>query len=173
MNEETGEFDVVDNSEETVGGMITDVQRKSTRSNQTMAIATISDMYGSMEVVAFPRDYEKNRTVLVPDEKVLITGRVSWDEQRGAKLIVSKVQRLEEVPRKLWIRFKNREAYDKAENDLINLLKSSDGKSSVVIYLDEEKQMKAFPKNLTVDLSGELYEKLIAIYGDEQIKVTY
>ncbi len=173
-DEETGDIKLSDGTEVSIGGMIVDVQKKTTRNNQLMAILNLSDIYGSMEVVAFPRDYEKNRAYLVPDEKVLITGRVSYDEQRGgAKLIASKVQRLDDIPGKLWIKFKTKSQYDACEQNLLNILKSSDGKSSVTIYIEEGRLINNLPRNISVDLSGDLYARLISIYGDEQVKVTF
>ncbi|MBR6359155.1 MAG: DNA polymerase III subunit alpha [Lachnospiraceae bacterium] len=171
-DEETGEAKVTDGSNEVIGGLISEVTRKTTRTNQTMAFITLSDLYGTAEIIVFPRDYEKNRQILVPDEKVLIRGRISSDD-RGTKIIASDIRRLDDFPGKLWIRFKNRAAYDTEEAALFDLLKDSDGNSSVVIYLDEEKARRDLPKNMTVDLKGDLLEVLVKRYGEEQVKVTY
>ncbi len=173
-DEETGDVKLADNAEASVGGMIVDVQKRTTRTNQPMATATLSDLYGSMEVVLFPKDYERNRVYLMPDEKVLMTGRVSYDERSGgAKLLVSKIQRLDDIPGKLWIKFKNKPQYDACESNLLSILKASDGRSSAIIFLEEEHQMYTLPKNLSVDLSGDLFDRLVAIYGEEQVKITY
>ena len=63
--------------------------------------------------------------------------------------------------------------FEKTEEELISMLKSSDGKSDVVIYLDEEKQMRKLGRSMSVDLSGDLAERLSERFGKDQIKVTF
>ncbi|MBP5249390.1 MAG: hypothetical protein J6Z46_05220 [Lachnospiraceae bacterium] len=103
---------------------------------------------------------------------MLIRGRVSSDD-RGTKIIASDIKRLDDFPGKLWIRFKNRAAYDAEEAALFDILKDSDGNSPVVIYLDEEKARRDLPRNMTVDLKGDLVDVLVKRYGEEQVRVTY
>ncbi|MCR5823059.1 MAG: DNA polymerase III subunit alpha [Lachnospiraceae bacterium] len=172
-DEETEEIKLNDGQNVVIGGMITEVTRKVTKNNTTMAFLKLEDLYGNIEVVVFPRDYEKNRNVLAADEKVLIKGRVSTDEERGAKVILSEISRLDEIPGKLWVRFKNMEEYNKAEKELIDILKTADGKSDVVIFLDEEKQMKKLGRSMSVDLGGDLPDRLAERFGKEQIRVTF
>ncbi len=172
-DEETGEIKVTDGQNVTIGGVITVVTRKVTKNNQTMAFVTIEDIYGVCEIIVFPRDFEKNRKLLVTDEKVMIKGRISIDEERGAKIILSEIERLDEIPGKLWIRFKNMEEYGKAEQELHEILKKSDGRSDVVVYLDEEKQIKKMSRSMSVDLSGDLADRLKEKYGSEQIRITF
>ncbi len=172
-DEETGEIKVSDNQNVSIGGLITEVTRKVTRSNQTMAFLKLEDLYGNVEILVFPKDYEKYRSLLVEDEKVLIKGRVSTDEERGAKIILSTIDRLDSIPGKLWVRFKNMAEYENSEKELLEILKGSDGRSSVVIYIEEEKQMKKLSRGMSVDLTGDLVEKLGKRFGEEQIKVTF
>ena len=58
-DEETGRTKVRDGVKETIGGMITDKTIKYTKNNKTMAFLTVEDLAGTVEVVVFPRDYEK------------------------------------------------------------------------------------------------------------------
>ena len=44
---------------EIIGGIITNKTIKHTKTNKTMAFLTIEDLVGTVEVVVFPRDYEK------------------------------------------------------------------------------------------------------------------
>ena len=41
-----------------------------------MAFLTLEDLVGSMEIVVFPRDYEKNAPMMQTDARVFIQGRV-------------------------------------------------------------------------------------------------
>ena len=67
--------------------MITDKTVKHTKTNQMMAFVTVEDLLGTVEVVVFPRDYEKNRALLEIDQKVFIKGRVSEEDEKASKLI--------------------------------------------------------------------------------------
>ncbi|MFR1028279.1 MAG: DNA polymerase III subunit alpha [Clostridium sp.] len=77
----TADFEVVDGETEpkvkdqeraVIGGMITGRTVKATRTNNMMAFLTVEDLYGTVEVIVFPRDYEKYRTLLEEDAKVFI-----------------------------------------------------------------------------------------------------
>ena len=90
-DEETGRTKVRDGAREIIGGMITEKTVKHTKTNQMMAFVTLEDLLGTVEVVVFPRDYEKNRQYLEEDSKVFIRGRVSEEDERASKMICEKV----------------------------------------------------------------------------------
>ena len=80
--------------------MITDKTVKHTKTNQMMAFVTVEDLLGTVEVVVFPRDYEKNREYLEIDNKVFIRGRVSEEAPDfPSALIVSLGRVFRIVPR--------------------------------------------------------------------------
>ncbi len=82
--EDTGHTKVLDGAREIIGGMITDKTIKYTKNNKVMAFVTLEDMLGSVEVVVFPKDYEKNQQYLNEDSKVFIKGRVSEEDDAPA-----------------------------------------------------------------------------------------
>lgn len=171
LDEETGEVKAQDGDTVTLGGMISGITKKTTKNNTTMAFLTLEDLLGTVEIIVFPRDYEKYRGLLTEDAKVLIKGRVSAEEDKAAKLICTEITSLDDVPRELWVRFQNKEAFLLEEENLYRLLSESDGKQEVVIYLNEERAVKRLPKNYGVTISGTLLHSLREAYGDEQIKV--
>ena len=63
-DEESGRSKVHDGAREIIGGMITDKTVKHTKTNQMMAFVTVEDLLGTVEVVVFPRDYEKTESIL-------------------------------------------------------------------------------------------------------------
>ena len=170
LDEETGHSRVTDGSKATVGGMITEKTIKYTRTNQTMAFLTLEDLLGTVEVVVFPRDYEKNKHQLVEDEKVFISGRVSVEEDKPSKLICEKIQNFKEIHKEIWIQFQNMEAYQSMERELYNILRESDGKDRVVIYVREPKAVKRLSENWTVNGDEELIRKLAEKFGTENVK---
>lgn len=73
-DEETGRAKVHDGTREIVGGMITAKTIKHTKTNQMMAFLSLEDLVGTVEVIVFPRDYEKNREYLEIDKKIFVKG---------------------------------------------------------------------------------------------------
>ncbi len=63
IDDETGRTKVHDGAKEIVGGMITNKTIKYTKTNKVMAFITLEDLVGSVEVVIFPRDFEKKSDV--------------------------------------------------------------------------------------------------------------
>ena len=74
------------------------VKKKITRNNTTMAILTVGDVYGSAEVLVFPKTFEKVSQYLAEDEIVMIGGKVSLREDESPKLLCEEVTPLSELP---------------------------------------------------------------------------
>ncbi len=170
-DEETGLPKVLDGQKVIIGGMITDKTIKYTKNNKIMAFFTLEDLVGTVEIVVFPRDYEKNQTNLEEDAKVFIQGRVSAEDEKASKLIFEKVRSFEEIPRELWIQFKDREEYAKKERELLEDISSSPGNDSVVVYLKDVKAMKKLPPNYHVQLKDSWMAQMRKKYGDSNVKV--
>ncbi len=171
VDEETGEAAVKDGTYATIGGMITGKTVKTTRTNQMMAFVTIEDLAGSVEVLVFPRDYEKRRDLLNQDEKLFIRGRVSIGDDPVGKLICEDVIPFDAVPRELWIQYADKEAYLADEKALLDMLRMQEGQDRVIIYLGRERAKKALPANWNVKAGGELLEALGKRVGEEKVKV--
>ena len=171
LDEETGHTKVHDGAKEIIGGMITEKTIKHTKTNQMMAFITVEDLLGTVEVVVFPRDYEKNRDYLEVDSKVFVRGRVSEEDDKPSKLILEKVRAFDDIPREIWIQFKDREDYAQKEQELLNYLRGSVGTSAVVIYLKDVKAIKRLPAGYHVQISDFLLEELKKKYGDSNVKV--
>ncbi len=119
-DDETGIPEVYDNQKVIVGGMITDKTIKYTKNNKVMAFLTVEDLVGTVEVVVFPRDYEKCQMFLNEDARLFIQGRVSAEDDKASKLILEKVRLFDDMPRELWLQFESREEYAKAETGLVD-----------------------------------------------------
>ena len=170
-DEETGLSVVMDNQKVVVGGMVTEKTIKYTKNNKVMAFVTLEDLVGTVEVVVFPRDYEKYQSLLDEDARVLIQGRVSAEDDKASKLILERVRTFEEVPRELWLQFDDRDAYADREAHLMEELRAVPGNVSVVIYLKDVKAMKKLPAGYRVALQEEWLEKFRREYGSENVRV--
>ena len=173
INEEIGEPAVRDNMPAIIGGIIVDKKIKYTKNDKIMAFLQIEDLVGSVEVIVFPRDYEKNSDKLLEDNKVFVRGRVSLEEERDGKLICEKITAFDEIPKKLWIKFPSKEAYESKSKELLDLLADSDGKDSVIIYIEEIKAMKKLPPNWNVNADEQLAKVLSEKFGKENVKIVW
>ena len=170
-DEESGQPKVRDGQQVIVGGMITDKTIKYTKTNKVMAFLTLEDLLGTVEIVIFPRDYEKNVRLMEIDEKVFIKGRVSVEEERASKLICESMYSFEDVPRELWLQFETKESFLSREKDLYEDLKEADGKDSVVIYIKSPKAIKRLGASKSIRISQDLLERLYEKYGKDNVKV--
>lgn len=97
LDEDTGRVLVEDQSTVIIGGMITDKNIKYTRNDKVMAFLTVEDLVGSVEVVVFPRDYEKYLAMLLEDAKVFVKGRASLEEDKDGKVLCEQIVSFEEA----------------------------------------------------------------------------
>ena len=175
IDEETGLVSAVDGRNYTLGGLIESINTRITRKGENMAILSIEDLYGSMEVIVFPQAYERYRSLLEVNNAVIIKGRaqVSDDE---SKLIASDIYSMESFVQKgnaeskeLWVLFKNQADYMKNKGDFETVLGEHRGFTPVYVQLGEEKKGFRCPAN--VDLDTGIEEALILEYGRDRVLV--
>ena len=171
LDEETGHTKVHDGAKEIIGGMITEKTIKHTKTNQMMAFITIEDLLGTVEVVVFPRDYEKNRDYLEVDSKVFVRGRVSEEDDKPSKLICEKIIPFEQTKKELWIQFPDKETFLDQEQIVYGYLADSDGNDEVVIYCAKERAVKKLPKNRNIGINEQILSRLMNHFGEKRVKV--
>ena len=171
LDEETGTLKVSDGTKVRIGGMITDKVIKYTKNNKAMAFITLEDLVGTVEIIIFPKDYERYAKYLENDAKVFVEGRVTAEEDRNGKLICEKIISFDEVKRELWLQFPSKSDFEEKEGALYGKMMDADGSEHVVIYLAAEKQMKRLPENRNVAITKELLEELGNFLGKDNVKV--
>ena len=142
IDEELGTSKAGDGEIAVIGGIITNKTVKYTRNNKVMAFLTIEDLVGTVEVVVFPNDYEKNVQKMEEDSKVFIRGKVQGDADKASKLICEKIYSFDDVPKELWVQFETKEDYLTEENEFLKLLSGSRGTDRVIIYVRTPKSIK-------------------------------
>lgn len=171
LDEDTNEVKIRDNQSVTIGGMITEKTIKYTKNNKTMAFLTVEDLFGTVEVVVFPRDYEKYHQYLVEDEKVFISGHANVEEDKNGKLICEKIYSFDDTVRELWLQFPTKEEFSEKEQKLYSMLLESDGKDEIVIYIASPRAMKKLGKNHTIRINSEIVNNLTNFLGENNVKV--
>ena len=172
-DDETGIPKVYDGQKVIIGGMITEKTIKYTRNNKVMAFLTMEDLMGTVEIVVFPRDYEKWQAMINEDARVFIQGRVNAEDDKPSKLILEKVRSFEDMPREIWIQFSDKEEYTQKAEELLKELANAQGNASsaVVIYLKDVNAMKRLPAVYHVQITEYLLEDLRKKYGESNVKL--
>ena len=171
-DEETQGVRVKDGAKAVIGGLIAAKTIKYTKDNKIMAFLTIEDLVGTVEVIVFPKTYEQSASFLTEDAKVFVQGRISVEEDKDGKLICEKIVPFTELKKKVWIKFPDMEAYKAAEAGLMDMLRESEGKDGIVIYIENPKAKKELPPNQNVEADEDLVNRLQEQFGRENVTVT-
>ena len=75
----------------TLLGMVGTVRSQTTRSNARRAYAMVEDLYGSMELIVFPKVLEEYGGLLQTGRIVVVQGRISLREDEAPKLICDRL----------------------------------------------------------------------------------
>ena len=180
-----------------VGGIISAVNVKLTKNNQNMAYVTIEDMVGQMELIVFPRDFEKLRDKLIVDNRVFVKGRASLSD-RDSKLIVSELLTFEDArdggtfasgkswngrrgrgnvagwqqpqsDKQLWVLFEDVNEYMKNESAFISILEEHKGSCPVYVQLKATRQAKNMGRGFCVDENSGVLYALQMEYGKDKV----
>lgn len=175
IDEETQETVAKDNTQYTLGGLIAGINHKVTRTGENMAFIQIEDLFGTVEVVVFPRVFEKYRQLLVENQAVLVKGRTQVSE-RDSKFLASdiyslteRIKQKEAEKKEVWILYEDAEALEKGRTNLKTILGEHIGFTPVYVQLKKEKQARRMSVN--VDLSSGIEEALKLEFGADRVIV--
>lgn len=173
-----------------VGGIITDVSVKLTRNNQNMAYVTLEDLVGQIDIVVFPRDFEKHREQLRVDNRVFVRGRADVGE-KDSKIILSDLVAFDNVTngvvefasqrswgakkkpvksnKQLWVLFDDMNEYVKNEAEFMSILEEHRGNCPVYVQLKATRQMKSMGRGFFVDENSGILYSLQMEYGKDRV----
>ena len=171
LDEETNAVKIKGNQSVVIGGIITEKTIKYTKQNKAMAFITVEDLFGTVEVIIFPRDYEKYSRYLNEDEKVFVAGHANVEEDKNGKLICEKIYSFDDTKRELWLQFATKESYEEKEKELYSRLYGSDGNDEIVIYIASPRAMKRLGQNHNIHINPELVGNLTEFLGEKNVKI--
>ena len=171
ISEDDGSATLGDDKQVTIGGMVTESKLHYTKKNDAMAFVTIEDLYGTIEVLVFPRVFERCRQWLDLDEKIFISGRTTVEEEKDVKLIASDIVPFDRVPRDVWIQFESIDDYRLHEDETYELLGKSTGSDHVVVFLKASRQIKRLSDKWNIHADANTLDMLRIKFGDDNIRV--
>ena len=89
-----------------VGGLVATLKQLTTKKGEPMVFATLEDLTGSVEVVAFNSVYATARDLLVQDGVLVVKGRVDHKQMGETKLVALEISAFEATPERKEVRLK-------------------------------------------------------------------
>ena len=89
-----------------IGGLVSTLKQMTTKKGDPMVFATVEDLTGSVEVVAFNSVYAQARDLLVQDGVLIVKGRVDHKQMGETKLVALEISAFEAMPERKEVRLK-------------------------------------------------------------------
>lgn len=168
-----------DQEEVTIGGLVSKLKLTQTKkNNERMAIITVEDPEGTLDMLVFPRAYKEIGTLLVKDAILFFKGNV--DKKEGTpKLLVNEVTTIHEAHKKFTRSVHVRLAVnggsegEKLKN-LQEILTQYHGSTPVYLeFIDENnaRSQMLVDRSLFVAPSENLVQSLQKAFGEEAIRL--
>ncbi|MCJ7814214.1 MAG: DNA polymerase III subunit alpha, partial [Candidatus Atribacteria bacterium] len=176
-----------DRSKVVLAGVINNIKRKNTKNGSPMAFITLEDLEGTVEIISFPKVYEKCKENIKKDEIIITEGYLDVAEGK-IKVIAENITFLEE-----YINNKTPTSKTKVKNqnlaeelhleinteenepDLLRKLKKIfygyPGKSQVIFHFKSKHKtiLHAIDKKYSVNIDDKLMEEIRSISGNKKI----
>jgi DNA polymerase-3 subunit alpha len=155
-----------------VAGMILGLRvQKTKREGKLYAQGWLEDAAGKIEIVCFPRDYEKLANQLKMEAPVLMRGTLTGDDDAAPKISVSSIQSLDEVQVKLPMGVRIRINLDKATEEMFAGLKlaadGAPGPGKVMLHLEKKGEWAVIlePEGMSVAADKGWVERVELLVG--------
>lgn len=154
-----------------IGGLIAEVNKKVTRKNDMMAFIRLEDMYGSIEVIVFPKVFKDYKSHLEMDSVVILSGRVSIREEEQPKILCENIKPLVKLSNeKVYVLIENetlrKEAFEKMKTELLK----HKGNQMVYICTKKERQKFRLDREYWINSDEEILEFLKKEFGVDNVK---
>ena len=126
-------------SQITLGGVITELQVRTTKKNDRFALMRLEDETGGLKCVMWPNIFSKYGKFISDEQAVLVSGRLEVSEEGMASLIADGVERLDEVlqrrAKSIVVRLPERGGVEQLLDSVFNLLNEHKGDCEVLIEM--------------------------------------
>jgi DNA polymerase-3 subunit alpha len=155
-----------------VAGMILGLKVQKTKRDQKLyAQASLEDATGKIELVCFPRDYERLQGQLKMEAPVLLRGALTGEDDAAPKIAVSSIMSLEEAQVKLPGGVRIRINLDRATEEMFAGLKSAadaaPGPGKVMLHLEKKGEYAVIlePEGMSVAADRGWVERVEELVG--------
>ncbi|MBP2654408.1 MAG: polymerase alpha subunit [Firmicutes bacterium] len=171
----TGE--IVDGKAVKVGGLIASSKRITTKNGDMMCFLSLEDFTGSIEVIIFPRIFERTSRFLLPDSAIVVSGRLNVSDDGSAKILADGVSSFEvgtgESCENQVIRLKV--TRDQENDEVFAKLKTVfaryQGDSVVYMHLVDSRKVVKIDREFWMTPLSEAVQELETILGCDAVRV--
>ncbi len=153
----------------TLGGMLTATVNKMTKKGNPMGTAVLEDLYGSVELVAFNKTYERLRPFWIKDTVVSVTGTVKQGDN-GVSLWVDDIKPFGEADantKKVCCYFSLNDKAKLAElKEIVDAYPGGD-----YVYVKNTDDDKLYRFSNRFDIEKISIGELCALFGEDKVKV--
>ncbi len=171
-------------------GIVAGRKNKTTKNNAQMAFVRLEDLHGSVEVIVFPKPYDRYSSALEEGNALMVEGRVSIREDEEPKLIFESCMSLDGInaPAKETIKTEQKPSvniegkqklyikmgtYDKTVMELaLGVLSKNRGDMPVCFYIEDAKKRIAAPQEYWTSAHESVLGGLYAIFGENNVKIS-
>jgi DNA polymerase-3 subunit alpha len=168
----TGRRGQAPENEISVAGVIVGLKvAKSKRSGDLYAQAALEDASGKIDLICFPRDYEKLAEPLRIEVPVLVRGQLRAEEDAAPKLAVSSIQALEDVkvrlPTNVRIRIQLDRVSETTLEELRDLVVATPGPARLMLNVEQRGEYCVVlePEGMSVAADRAFVEKTEMLLG--------
>ncbi len=153
-------------------GLITGVKRITTRNGGMMCFVNLEDFTSQVEVVVFPRVFERYNRFLLPDLPVVVSGRVNMGSDETAKLIADEVKPIEDGA-VTEVRIKVEQIHENPETleKLKNVFRQHKGEAVVYLQLAGSRRVIKTEKQFWIHPTQEALTALQGILGEGTVTI--
>ena len=169
-----------DGSQVTLCGVITHITVKQTRANKAnMAFVTLEDLYGTIEVILFPKIFLQYAPMISENSIIAVSGTLSLEEEKDAKILANAVfkpgTKSERKPKPatdkkrkgLFLKFKS--ADDERIKKAETITSIFDGGLPLYYYFEDTKKYSLQPKERAVDVNETMLSELKRLLGEGNV----
>ena len=176
-----------DGSSITLCGIITHITVKQTRANKAnMAFVTVEDLYGTIELVFFPKTFLQYSNYIIEGNVIVVNGTLSIEDEKEPKILVNiafkpnpraMTENTSSTNQKhkrkgLFLKFSSSD-----DNEIIKKAKIItsifDGDLPLYYYYEDTKRYELQARECFVDVNETMLSELKRILGDRNVVVIY
>ena len=167
----------------TLTGVITTIKQKITRSNQTMAFASLEDESAAIEILIFPKMLTAYSSMLTNNNMIAIKGKLSIREDESPKFLADQIAPLsnpvfqntverENIPftnkqTKLYLQFTNKNL--QTESKTFSLFNIFNGNTPVILYYKDDNRRVNLPPEQFIETDPALISELTSLLGEQNV----
>ncbi|MBP2665170.1 MAG: dnaE [Firmicutes bacterium] len=158
-----------DNQTVQIAGIVMAAKRIPTKNGETMCFVTLEDFTGAIEVIAFPRTFERAGPLLTVDRAITVRGRVSITDDK-IKIIAESVKPLgQKNAQEVRINIRREQETPEIFDRLKQIFTSCHGDAIVFLQLLDQKRIIKTDKNFWINPSPLAVKRIEDILGSGSV----